>query len=265
MKTILQEHLPQAPWMSPATWRLPGLAPLPLEDWIVRDESFAEQMRLRDQLIEDKPALVHDTLPRAADAARECLELVLDTLQCDAGYGNRGEKITRPDGVEVAIDQTAPLLTLGRLFQADICLLQPGADGHELTAAILCFPSSWTLAEKMGRPLGAIHGPVETYDKVMARRVQRVFDALKPGQLLWRSNAFLHGDPRLFRPRREADSSRQITMDEAKYVRSERQAIRKLPKTDAIAFTIHTRIVARDALTSEQNQALEASGIDVSD
>jgi hypothetical protein len=37
-----------------------------------------------------------------------------------------------------------------------------------LTAAILCFPASWTLAEKLGRPLGAIHGPVAGYDPGMA-------------------------------------------------------------------------------------------------
>ena len=265
MEVILQKRLPHAPWMSSATWRLPGLAPLPLEEWISRDDGFAGQMALRDRLIEDRHDEVHGHLPQSIDAQRECLELVLEALRADAGYQTLGETITRPDGVDIAIDRKAPLATVGRLIQPDICLLQPGPDGHELTAAILCFPSNWLLTEKLGRPLGRIHRPVQSYDDAMTKRVQRVFDALQPGQLLWRSNAFLHRDPSLFRPKREADHSQTIPFEDATYVRSERQSFRKLPVTGAVVFTIHTNVVARASLTREQSEALLTSGIEAID
>jgi hypothetical protein len=51
-------------------------------------------------------------------------------------------------------------------------------DEHVLTAAVLCFPASWHLADKIGRPLTTIHVPVKVYDETLARRVQRLFDGV---------------------------------------------------------------------------------------
>ena len=50
-----------------------------------------------------------------------------------------------------------------------------GAAEHILTGAVLCFPSSWTLSEKLGKPLLRIHMPVASYDSQMGARVQRMF------------------------------------------------------------------------------------------
>lgn len=217
--------------------------PLPVEDWLIRDEVFAEQMALRDDLIATKQEAVHALLPSAVPAAAECYEMVLDALRTDAGYSFEDSVIVRPDGVKVALDPAAPLLTLGRLIQADLCLMEPDAEGHVLTGAILCFPAYWTLKEKIGRPLIGIHQPVDKYDEDVARRVQRLFDALKPGQLLWRANANIHVSGSLFTPKRENDPEVRVAESAGKYVRSERQLLRKLPKTGATVFSIHTYMV----------------------
>ena len=254
---VLHEKLANAPWMDPAIWRLPGVKPLPPEEWIIRDEAFAGQMQLRDRLIAKRPGDVHALLDQGIDAAAECLDLALDALAADHSYQRNGDDLVRPDGVQVRIDRAAPLLTLGRLIQADVCILQEGPEGHILTGAILCFPASWTLAEKIGRPLMAIHRPVPEYDHGMGSRVQRLFDAIQPDRLLWRSNAILHTDPTLFRPRSESDPpSVRYGKPGGQYLRSERQILRRLRVTGAVVFTIHTTVIPLDRLTAEQRAGL---------
>jgi hypothetical protein len=45
-----------------------------------------------------------------------------------------------------------PLKAAALLVQEDLILMRKGEDGWRLAAGSLCFPSSWTLTEKFGRP-----------------------------------------------------------------------------------------------------------------
>ena len=60
MTAVLQSHLPFAPWMDPRTNRLPGVLPLNGDHWLRVDDAFAGQMALRDTLIAENAAGVHD-------------------------------------------------------------------------------------------------------------------------------------------------------------------------------------------------------------
>ena len=157
---ILQSRLPFAPWMDPRTARLPGILPVEGDDWLRVDEAFADQMAERDARIAATPGLVHALLPEAEPAAQELLDHVLAKLAQTAGYRITPDSVTRPDGVTVALDRAQPMLTAGRLVQEDLCLLDHDGHEHRLTAAILCFPASWTLGQKIGRPMTTIHVPV---------------------------------------------------------------------------------------------------------
>jgi dimethylamine monooxygenase subunit A len=173
MSPILHKTLPLAPWMDPRTARLPGVMPMaPGADWAMVDEAFAGQMALRDRLIGAQPAAVLGQMPQGIAAAEELYDYVLARLGTKAGYAlsQGGMRMTRPDGVEVPLDRGQPLATLGRLVQEDLCLMEREGDQHVLTGACLCFPASWSLAEKLGRPLTAIHRTVESYDGEIARR-----------------------------------------------------------------------------------------------
>ncbi|WP_284263725.1 heme-dependent oxidative N-demethylase family protein [Roseicyclus amphidinii] len=246
MDHVLQTHLPVAPWREPAMARLPGVQPLEMADWLVVDEAFAGQMALRDALLSERRGAVYAMTPGAEQAASELLALVLEHL--GPGYVREGGVVQRPDGVRVALEAEPPLVTAARLVQEDLCLLKPGPGGeHVLTGAVLCFPASWTLAEKIGRPLTGIHGPVDVYDTGMARRVQRLFDAIRPGRPLWRQNALVYADPALHQPRPEAAPRREAA-DAGRYLRSEKQCLVRLASTDAVAFTIHTYVVPLAAL-----------------
>lgn len=255
---ILQDRLPFAPWMEGRTSRLPGIVPL-AGDWLVRDEAFAGQMAERDRLIGGQAGLVHGLLPAGRAAADELYALVLGKLETDGGYKPDASSMLRPDGVRVELRPDAPLATLGRLVQADLCLMQDGAGEHVLTGAVLCFPASWTLAQKIGKPLTGIHGPVAVYDGGMARRVQRLFDAVRVESPLMRFNALVYDDPTLHQPRLEGvERPRPV---ERLYLRSERQCLVRLPQTGAVLFAIHTRLVRMATLTPEERDGLLVAGL----
>src|SRR5690606_19736034 len=69
----------------------------------------------------------------------------------------------------------APLAAASLLVQEDLILMRKGADGWRLAAGSLCFPSSWVLTEKFGKPLHTIHVPVPGFgpgsrpDELIAR------------------------------------------------------------------------------------------------
>ncbi len=254
--TVLQTKLPAYPWMDPRLSRLPGILPLDRDDWLVVDEAYAGQMARRDELISTRPEAVH-ALPEAArPAAEELYRTVLADLP-RLGFRLSSTEAVRPDGIAVALDPAQPLLTLGRLVQEDLCLMEAGGEGeHVLTGAILCFPASWTLDEKIGRPLIRIHAPVPEYADGVAPRVQRLFDAIRPERPLWRMNYNRYMTADLHSPRREGDP-RPRPAGPAPYLRSERQCLLRLPETGAVVFSIHTYVVAMEALPDAARAGLE--------
>lgn len=262
MDVVLQSVLPFAPWTDPKTRRLPGTLPLNKGDWLRVDEAYAEQMALRDRLIATRLSDVHAMLPQARDAADELYARVLPDLP-ELGFEVSDDNVLRPDGVIVPLDPTQPLVTLGRLVQEDLCLMQAGPEGeHVLTGAILCFPAGWTLAEKLGRPMTLIHDPVPSYDARVAPRVQRLLDAVRTENPLWRANAH-HSAAPLFNPRTEAQHAGPMPAH-LPFIRSERQCLIRLPGTQAVTFSIHTYLVRLRDLTPQQAEALVAHPIHTS-
>lgn len=258
MTHVLHPTLPYAVWTDPAMWRLPGVAPAGPDDWLQVDDAYAGQMALRDTLIADQRAAVVAMQDGARAAAEEALEHGLDWAQGHGGYQFGAGQITRADGVTIHPDPDTPMVTLGRLFQQDICLMERRGDAHVLTGAVLCFPASWTLAQKIGKPLIGIHTPVPEYDADLARRVQRLFDGIRPDRALWRANALFYGDPALHQPKPEG-AVRGDAGPDAAYLRSEKQVLKRLPRTGAVVFSIHTWLVARASLTPAQTAGLASA------
>ena len=246
LKHPLQSRIPYDA-LSPRA--LPGVAPLDMSTWLVRDEAFAGQMAARDRFVSKRRDEVLALDPSAGAAAQELLDLVLSAVYPEAQH-----VAARPDGAAVLIDRSDPMGTLGRLVQEDLCILEKHGTEHILTAAVLCFPAYWSLEEKFMKPLTAIHDPVPDYDDQIARRVQRLFDGIQAGRPLWRFNALRYFDPELFQPRRTA-ASRQDTAGpgDIEYMRSERQCLVRLPETRAVVFSIHTYVVPMTLLLSDRS------------
>ena len=239
LRPILQSKMPDD-LRAAAAARLPAMRPVALADWLRVDDAYAAQLALKADLIATRRADVIAVRNGAGAALDELLGYVLAHLP--DGFAVSGDAVTRPDGVTVALDLDDPLLTLSQIVQEDLCILEKRGDEHVLTAALLCFPSSWTLAQKIGKPLGAIHVPVAEYDENIARRVQRLFDGVQVGRPLWRANFLRYDDAALFQPRRE-DDPRPVGGPDARFERSERQTVLRLPDTGAVVFSIHVSVV----------------------
>ncbi len=253
MEPILHPPAALTPEILASAARLPGTAPASPEAWLRADAAFAPQMGLRDQIVATQGESVVWMCPEAQAAVDETLTRALDWA-ARHGYARSGGIVTRPDGQRVNVQGANPMAALARLTQQDICILERRGAEHVLTAAALCFPASWSLAEKRLKPLTAIHGPVAEYGPGLAARVQRLFDGISPGRPLWRANALAYNDPALHQPRREADP--RPAAEEGAYIRSEIQVLARLPETDAMVFTIHTMVFDRRSLSPAQIAAL---------
>ena len=224
---------------------LPGIKPLSDGQWLRRDEAYAAQMAYRRKLIERR----RDKVIWASDDASDAIEEVFREaalLFPAMGFAMTTRHLFCPDGAEIDLEADDMLVSLGCAVQEDICILQKSGDEHVLTAAVLCFPASWTLTEKVGRPLTRIHAPVQEYDDRIATRVQRLFDGVQVGKPLWRNNYLFYDSADLHQPMSETDPARQVPPpDDAAYLRAERQCIFRLPQTRAVVFSIHTYVARR--------------------
>lgn len=242
---ILNQTIPYNP-LSPKP--LPGVSPLRIDDWLRVDETYQEQLAEKERLVSEQREKVLTLSPQAMPAAQELLELVLEDLRRKAGFQVGDDIVICPDGRRVVLTRTDPMLVLSKLTQEDFCILEKQEDEHVLTGASLCFPASWLLAEKFMQPLVGIHVPVASYDENIARRVQRLFDGVRVDQPLWRFNALWYADPALHQPRTAHARRDERFAHSAKYMRSELQTIRRLPKTNAVVFGIHTYVLTEDVL-----------------
>ena len=237
---ILQPGLPKGQ-AEMAAAALPRMQTIPLTDWLHQDSAYAAQLAEKRRLIAERPAAVMALLPRAEAAAEELAEMVAEAALKLPGFAGDAGTITCPDGRVVDLT-LPPLLRIAGLVQEDMCLLQIEDGEAVLTGALLCFPAAWTLAEKLGRPMTAIHTPVPRYDAQIAARVQRMMDHLAEGRVLLRANLLRYDLPDLYQPHSEA-APRPVGRPDSPYIRSERQTLRRLPRTGAIAFGIHTTVV----------------------
>ncbi|MXZ50733.1 MAG: DUF3445 domain-containing protein [Rhodobacteraceae bacterium] len=245
---ICQENLSFEPWVNEKTRRLPGINPLEPRDWLFRDDAFDRQMRYRDHLIKTKRDLVFDCTGEGDRIAEELLRTICETLQDVEDYIWGKGYVTRPDGQIIELNDDHPLIVAGRLVQEDLCLLHNGGDQHVLVGAILCFPASWLLSEKMGLPLTSIHDPVPQYNDRIAMVVQRMFDNLQPDRIIYRGNYLSYTNPDLHQPR-SMNQRRDKDKTGKKWARVERQTLRKLNETKGVVFGIHTSVCPQDNLS----------------
>ncbi|WP_299149527.1 DUF3445 domain-containing protein [uncultured Tateyamaria sp.] len=239
---VLQRHLPDD---MRAARALPGVQP-ERGAWLRVDDAYAGQMRRRMALLDQPSADVLYLEPGAQPAADELQAMVLDMLP-GLGFRVHADQIVCPDGRKVALaGHTNPLALLGRLVQCDFVIMQKREAEHVLTGAVLCFPASWRLSEKAGRPLTDIHVPVPDYTADVAARVQRLFDGVQVGRPLWRFNQLWYDDAELFQPRSAAEPRRVgAGLHDGPFYRTERQTVLRLPETGAVVFIIHTYVLAR--------------------
>jgi dimethylamine monooxygenase subunit A len=243
-----------------------GLMPLPTAEWIECDSNLVQDLAAKRNLLETRHAEVFAALPEAEAPAAELLCLLVDHLLLHQGglFSHQGDQLFNAatgERWDLARSALHPLDLAGRLVQEDLCLMQRDGAGetYRLTGASLCSPARWRLADKIGRPLGAIHEGVPGYAEKLKRPVDRFFAALVPDRPVWRLNWGIVDDPAPFQPIaiRAALAATVDTAGERLWLRVERQTLRRLPETGAVVFTIRTHITPLDAAIASPGAAAD--------
>lgn len=216
-------------------------------DWLIADRFRDMELALRRRLLDEQHDLTFAVNPVAEDAAVEALELV--------------EQWLRREGLAPAPDGRHPLEAAGRAVQEDLCLMVQRDGGWHLDGAVLCFPSFWSLTEKFGRSTIDVHQGVAHFDEELAPRVDRFFDRMRPGQIVWRRNLSVKPYPLLFvpLPKRAQPVGDLSTTDDGSpfWLRSEWQTLQVLPRSGAILFTIKLQLAPARVLLARRDRAAD--------
>ena len=201
-----------------------GLRPIAAGDWFQGGE--ADPAVRKDPLFAAHRDIVWGELEGSRPGQVEALCLVADSIGAPCG----------------ALDWP-PLYTAARLVADDLCLMEPGSDGWRLAALSLSAGTYFTAAEALGKSLTALHDPVPGFADRFLSRVTRIFDNLPPDTILERRNWTVTNEGGLFAPDADAVRARIAGIlpeaaGDALHVRSERQTLRRLPRTGGALFTI---------------------------
>lgn len=244
-----------------------GLKPLDPARWIEVDAHYPTYLTEKLRLFEEIPDKVFVAEAGTQEAQQELLDLLVDHM-----------RLHLPDlTVPAPLQQTNigleshPLHQASLLVQEDLILMRRGEAGWRLAAGSLCFPSSWSLLEKFGKPLQEIHVPVPGFgpgsrpDLLIAR----MFDALSSDQPMERYNWSIQAGDALYLPlSNEARDERAATRPSKfpngdiaahAFIRVERQTLRKLPVSKDIVFTIRIHLDPLGVLAKHPDRAALAS------
>jgi Haem-dependent oxidative N-demethylase, alpha subunit-like len=209
------------PWRGGKGGYRMGLHPIDAAHWLTDRVSDTERAR-KLALLTNPATLVNAEL----DASWSGQQQVLAAVERQLGIA-----------ADAATAHWSPLVRAALLVPDDLCLMQCEQQRYRLTAACVCSPSYWHLADKIGRSLDGIHAPVPTLNAKLAPTMAQFFDRLPPGAVFQRRNWLIHRDDVPYHPTSEQWPA--IARDDvaALFMRSERQTLRRLDPA-SIVFTI---------------------------
>ncbi|WP_095199392.1 heme-dependent oxidative N-demethylase family protein [Mesorhizobium carmichaelinearum] len=236
-----------------------GLKPLEPANWIEVDGHLLPYLVEKRRLYGEIPERVFVEEDGTRGAQQEVLDLLGAYLperfpdthrRTDAGIAVVGaaNHPALPPGLA-----DAPLVAASLLVQEDLILMRRDDSGWRLAAGSLCFPSSWSLLEKFGKPLQRIHEPVPGFGPGTrpAALINRMFDGLQ-GQAVERFNWSIQADNALYHPLSNIERIDRATNRPTRFpdgdvkahafIRVERQTLRKLPSSRDILFTIRIHL-----------------------
>lgn len=236
-----------------------GLKQLDLGNWIEIDNSFDFQLAEKRRIHAEHAAEVFVAEGGTEDAQAEVLALLHAHLPArfPKRYGLKDGRLKvtghpELDGLET--QGVPPLKNASLLVQEDLIIMRRGETGWRLAAGALCFPSSWVLTEKFGKPMSGIHEPVPGFGPGTrnADLIDRMFDRLQVVQPVERFNWSIQSGEALYHPLSNVERIDRATGRPTRFpdvetaarafIRVERQTLRKLPVSGDILFTIRIHL-----------------------
>ena len=197
--------------------------------WLTTDHRTAEELELRSRILREYPE--HAQLLTGHDDA------LAELIDCVVAF--RGEPLTIGPVVDGVRSELADLAVT---IQEDVLFMVRNDEHWYLAGGVLMFPDQWTLPDKIGRSMAQIHEPTDGYDELLEAKADQFLDRLSPGRVVRRRNWFVHDEPTHFLDR-HVDQRAVVNPDEVEglWLRSERQTLRRLERSDAIVFTVKTQ------------------------
>jgi hypothetical protein len=142
----------------------------------------------------------------------------------------------------------APLDLIGRQVQEDLILLNPLG---EVVAGQLCFPSGWSLHEKLGKQFVEVHAPLPSLTNPMIQAANKLIERLPSGKPVSRNNWGFRLDDQLDLSTKHSLAYREKLsavipnlshqeFGERIFLRVEHQTLTRLQKSKFVLFTIHS-------------------------
>ncbi|KAF1816203.1 hypothetical protein P152DRAFT_504931 [Eremomyces bilateralis CBS 781.70] len=238
-----------------------GLRSMQWDEWIELDNHYMTYHDRKAERMKERGDKCCRTAPEAFDGAVELVEEFCDYLpqrypnlyrKTEVGMDNlvTGETfniVERP----LAED---PMQMAGRMVQDDLAIMMERPDGqYYLVAGAILLAGFWRLEDKFGMPLSEIHtsGEVPQYKEKLEKGMMNFFKRLRPETPMLRNNYFIQVDDDVaFSHTLGSENSYPFDLSWASapknrpvdtyHFRSERQSLRRLPRSGAVVFTIRT-------------------------
>lgn len=237
--------------------------------WIELDNEWLKFHNHKLERTREKKDELCVTSPEARDAAFELLDELWNYLphryptlfkQTATGLDNlvTGESWSFRNGT-----QEDPMYIVAMLLQDDVAIMIEQEDGqYVLKGGAIMLAGFWRLKDKYNLPLSAIHttGDVPKYKEKLQTGMEKFFIRQTCDKPVVRNNYFIQTDGNLPWSKSIGDEDKEVvgwyTAEPAKdinqlYFRSERQSLRRLPKTGATIFTIRTYFLPITELAQE--------------
>lgn len=238
-----------------------GIRPLLESESIVEaTDKYHGEIDLKRKLIGDDREYCFESLAGSELPQREAMQLIFDQAgHLDAGYN----KLTRES---IETESASPLLEIALHVQEDLAIMSPDSGrGFPLVAGVICFPSGWSVSDKLGKSLLQIHGPVPRFNAQLGQTSELLMKRLKPGRPVWRMNWGVRPSGQLDQSPRHAEQLESLRSSinaanagQASFFRVERQTLARLPESDHLLFAIHTHQCALKMLDDAQCRRLAA-------
>jgi alpha-1,2-mannosyltransferase len=254
-----------------------GIRPMPWDSWIELDNEYLSFQALKAQRIADRG-------PKCCRTAREALPAAIELLEELAAYlperypslfvktarGVKnlatGEKIDVSRLTVNGVQEDSMQLS-ARLIQDDLAIMIERPDGKVyLLAGAILLAGFWRLEDKFGMSLDEIHtsGDVPGYEAKLKKGMGNFFKRIRPEKPVVRNNYFFQVDDGLaWSESIGSEYGEGIGWDTAEkgravehhYFRSERQSLRRLPRSGGVVFTIRTYFLPVTELVKETGVA----------
>jgi len=128
-------------------------------------------------------------------------------------------------------------------WEPDFLLMARSGGSVRLAGGCVCFPSSWSVQEKIGRPIEEIHAVVPGLNASIGPRIQAFLERLKPGISWTRSNWGLsRSRERNQHPARALPRLDESVPADEVYFRVEEQSLIALPESRGVLFGIRIKV-----------------------